>query len=519
MSLEVLYNSLTPDERMLQFGIETDEPLSKAFPRKRMVHAGLNGSVIGPKEAQKVWNDIMAVPPNSKKTQMAYVHIPFCKTKCLYCGFFQNGTDQSVEDRYVNSLIDELEASADLPRLRDGLIHAVFIGGGTPTSLSAQNAKRLLQTLQNCLPLANDYELTLEGRIHDLIPEKMDVWLSNGVNRMSLGVQSFNTKVRQQVGRLDDQETVLERLALLKSYEQAAIVIDLIYGLPDQDMTVWERDLELLVQSGVDGADLYQLNVFDGSDLNAQIQRGNLSPAAESEYQGQMFSFAKDYLDRRGYQRLNICHWRSNNRERSLYNTLARNGVALFPFGSGAGGSVDGYSTMLHRALQPYEMLVQDGKKPFMALMKQSPLQSIADNIQKQIGQGYFDIKQVTSLDSRLQELTWLYDFWEKRELVKHNGFMYMLTDAGQFWHVNLTQTTLECVQYLLTGKNSIALEGVAAQDSVKNEAMMQAMKKMKEMKGAPGVEAMKRMAEAMQQMDDDDIKEMMKQMQGAHKS
>ena len=90
----------------------------------------------------------------------------------------------------------------------------------------------MLKAIKEYLPLANDYELTLEGRIHDLIPENLNVWMANGVNRMSIGVQSFNTEVRQMVGRLDTKETVLERLAALKAYGQCSVVIDLIYGLP-----------------------------------------------------------------------------------------------------------------------------------------------------------------------------------------------------------------------------------------------------------------------------------------------
>ena len=160
---------------------------------------------------------------------------------------------------------------ADSPRLSSAPIQAVFIGGGTPTSLSPENAGRLLSTIQRCLPLANDYELTFEGRVHDLVPEKMDVWFRNGVNRMSLGVQSFDTKVRQAVGRIDDGETVFSHLQELLSYSQCAVVIDLMYGLPYQTMDVWHKDVETLVESGIDGADLYQLNVFEHSDLNLAI--------------------------------------------------------------------------------------------------------------------------------------------------------------------------------------------------------------------------------------------------------
>lgn len=516
MSLETLFNSLSPEQQIFQFGADTADPLTSAFPRKRVVHAGLHGAMVKPDESQQVWQELMSKSPARNDIQMAYIHIPFCKTKCLYCGFFQNGTNQEVEDYYVDCLIKELESSADAPRLRDGIIHAVFIGGGTPTSLSPRNAERLLKTIVKCLPLANDYELTLEGRIHDLVPEKMDVWLANGVNRMSLGVQSFHTDIRRSVGRLDDEETVLKNLRALLDYNQCAVVIDLIYGLPGQDMTVWKEDLDLLIQSGVDGADLYQLNVFDGSDLNKAIERGVLPPAATTDYQAGMFAFAKDYLEKRAYRRLNVCHWSCSNRERSLYNTLARSGAAMFPFGSGAGGNVDGYSTMLHRAIKPYEMFVESGKKPFMALMKQSPLQPIVDAVQNQLEMCYIDLQKIYAFDDRLRDLAWLYELWEKRGLVKYNGVMYTLTDAGQFWQVNITQTTLECIQYLLTGKNAMVMERVAAQDSEKTKPMVEAMKKMKNMKGMPSMEAMKKMAEAMQNMSPEEVQAMMKQMKGS---
>lgn len=205
----------------------------------------------------------MKRPVEGNPLQMAYLHIPFCKTKCLYCGFFQNGTDTSVEDRYVDHLLMELAQDADKPRLQSAPIQAVFIGGGTPTSLSPSNIRRLLRAIRKTLPLANDYELTLEGRVHDLVEEKMDVWMEEGVNRISLGVQSFDTKVRQQVGRIDTGEEVMKRLQKLSAYNQCAVIIDLMYGLPDQTLDVWQEDLHHLVESGVDGADLYQLDVFE----------------------------------------------------------------------------------------------------------------------------------------------------------------------------------------------------------------------------------------------------------------
>ena len=466
MSLASFFESIPEKQRNLQLGLACDNPMSGAFPHKRVVHAGLNGTLISPKESQSVWDAVMRGTPKRGQMQCAYIHIPFCKTKCTYCGFFQNGTSQSIEDNYIDGLIGELKLASECPRLKDGLIHAVFIGGGTPTSLSPANSERLLKAIKEYLPLANDYELTLEGRIHDLIPENLEVWMNNGVNRMSIGIQSFNTKVRQMVGRLDTKETVLERLAALKAYGQCSVVIDLIYGLPGQTMEVWEQDLADLVKSGVDGADLYQLNVFDGSDLNRDITSGKVPPAATTSMQGDMFEFGRTYLEARAYRRLSAAHWSANNRERSLYNILAKAGVPMFPFGSGAGGNVDGYGMMLHRALKPYEDMVSRGEKPFMALMKQSDLQPFVNQVVSQLEQGYLDINTLVAMDSRLDELNWLYKLWEKRGLVLYNGLLYKLTSAGEFWTVNITQSTLEAMEYIITGKNSFALESVAAQDT-----------------------------------------------------
>ena len=466
MSLASFFESIPENQRNLQLGLACDNPMSGAFPHKRVVHAGLNGTLISPKESQSVWDTVMRGTPKRGQMQCAYIHIPFCKTKCTYCGFFQNGTSQSIEDNYIDGLIGELKLASECPRLKDGLIHAVFIGGGTPTSLSPANSERLLKAIKEYLPLANDYELTLEGRIHDLIPENLEVWMNNGVNRMSIGIQSFNTKVRQMVGRLDTKETVLERLAALKAYGQCSVVIDLIYGLPGQTMEVWEQDLADLVKSGVDGADLYQLNVFDGSDLNRDIASGKVPPAATTSMQGDMFEFGRTYLEARAYRRLSAAHWSANNRERSLYNILAKAGVPMFPFGSGAGGNVDGYGMMLHRALKPYEDMVSRGEKPFMALMKQSDLQPFVNQVVSQLEQGYLDINTLVAMDSRLDELNWLYKLWEKRGLVSYNGLLYKLTSAGEFWTVNITQSTLEAMEYIITGKNSFALESVAAQDT-----------------------------------------------------
>lgn len=461
------FASMDEAQKELMIGKATADPLRESFEGKRVVHAGNPGRPVSPEDAQKIWRQTVATVPAKRQRQLAYIHIPFCQTKCLYCGFFQNQTEQAAEDKYVDFLIKELEMAADTPRMRDTLIHAVFIGGGTPTSLSPANAKRLLDAIHRCLPLVSDCELTLEGRIHDLVPEKMDVWMAGGVNRMSLGVQSFHTKIRRQLGRIDDGETVRRNLAALKAYQQCAVIVDLIYGLPDQTMDIWMEDLSMLEEADVDGMDLYQLNVFEDSELDRRIKAGRMSPAAPTPVQADMYAAAREFVEKRAFKKLSVRHWSRSPRERSLYNIMVKEGAPLYPFGSGAGGSFDGYSTMLHRALMPYEAMVARGEKPIMGMMRQDPSQPLVDTVMHQLEQCYFEPQSAAKVHPELSELTWLFDLWAERGLVTWNGVQYRLTAAGEFWQVNMAQTAAECVRKLTGGNPTIARDKVAAQNDM----------------------------------------------------
>lgn len=459
------FDAMDPEQKALMIGRETPDALRKSFDGKRVVHAGNPGRPVSPEEAQKVWLNILHTAPETPSRALTYIHIPFCQTKCLYCGFFQNQSEEAAEDRYVDHLIRELAMAGDTPRMRDIHIQAVFIGGGTPTTLSSFNAGRLLSAIRRYLPLASDCELTLEGRVHDLVPEKMDVWMAGGVNRMSLGIQSFHTKVRRQLGRIDDGETAAERLMALKAYRRCTVIADLIYGLPDQTMDIWMEDLAMLETVGIDGMDLYQLNVFEDCELDRRIRSGRISPAADTEEQAAMYAAALDFVEKRAFKRLSVRHWSRSPLERSLYNGMVKEGAPIYPFGSGAGGHIDGYSCMLHRALVPYEAMISQKKKPFMGMMRQDPSQPLADAVMCQLEQCFFDPISAAKTHPVLKELEWLFDLWTERGLCTYNGVLYRLTAAGEFWQVNLAQTVQECIRKLTGGDPAIARDAVAAQN------------------------------------------------------
>ena len=463
--LEAIIANMTPEEYKLVVGVDSENSLQHAFAKKRVVHPGVQNRPLSPLKRYNVWEEIMQKKASKSAKRTAYIHIPFCSNMCLYCGFFQNYSNEERETIYINHLISELKMAKNDQYVNSGLFNAVFIGGGTPSALSPYNAARLLQAIYQYLPLANDCEVTLEARIHDLVEDKMKAWLDYGVNRISVGVQSFNTTIRKAMGRLDSREVVIERLQKLASYNQASIIIDLIFGLPGQDIEHLLEDLAIANALPIDGMDLYQLNLFEVSPLKKAIEAGSIAPAATTAEQAIMFAAANDWLNERAYTRLSNCHWAKSNRERNMYNLLTKQGAEVFPFGAGAGGNIDDYTLFLQRDLKKYLENIQKGIKPMMHMGQKSSLQSLHNDMLKQLEQGYFNIELLAAkYGEEIHQLDYLLKIWQKHGLIKCGKVLSRLTVAGQFWHMNIAQSLLECAERLLEQRINIEVQQIAEQ-------------------------------------------------------
>lgn len=447
--LKEFLNGLGREKFETIVGREDKDALRSAFPDTKIIHPGMADKMLDMELWQSAWSGLSR-EKGALGARAAYIHIPFCRSKCTYCGFFQNFCDDSLESKYIGHLLDEIKMSRS-PLLDSVPLQAVYIGGGSPSSLSPANCGRLLRGLREYLPLANDCEITFESRINDMTKERMDVLFAGGVNRISLGVQTFDTNLRRILGRIDTQEEVLERLRQLQAYGQAPIVIDLIYGFPSQTMEIWRNDLRLLKETPLDGFDLYHLKLHSGSTLQKAIDSGALPPAATMAEKAEMFAEAEAALAR--YSRLSVCHWAKNGRERSLYNTLSKSGAEIVPFGCGAGGNVAGFSLFQQRNISVYSQMVAEGLKPLMFMGQQGKHKKLFSAVGGQIDAGCLDVDELARrFGEEVREIEPLLSIWETRGLVRKENSVVYLRQPGRFWSVNIAQSLIDCLQAVTEG-------------------------------------------------------------------
>lgn len=423
-----------------------DNPLTGAFKKKAVVHAGLGGTPVPQEETAGVWHTLSKIQRRDKTS--TYIHIPFCSTHCLYCGFFANPAQKDKMQAYAKALIRELEADQDSDLVQSHPVNAVYLGGGTPTALESNDLRQVLETVRRCLPLANDCEITVEGRICDLTDEKIQACIKGGANRFSIGVQTFDTGIRASLGRVADRQTVMKRLLRLKQTNHAAIIIDLIFGLPDQTMAVWEKDIDTFLDLELDGVDLYQLIRFPGGSLDKAARSGRFKTLADQAQRALMFETGVNRMNRVRYQRLSISHWGRKFRERNRYNLSMKEKADCLAYGSGAGGNVNGHMVFLDGKLDTY--LKTAGKtKPVTRIMTPSAHDSLIRRISGCLELGYMDLRGAGSqLNLDLETIfTPLTDQWESAGLITRDQGWITLTLAGQFWQTNLAQGMIDYYQ------------------------------------------------------------------------
>jgi oxygen-independent coproporphyrinogen-3 oxidase len=207
-----------------------------------------------------------------------YVSVPFCRTKCSYCNFASDVFSRAVFERYVDRVCADVRnaphAAAEVGGQMERAVDSIYMGGGTPTMLEAAQLERVFDAVRSQFDVRPDAEVTVEYAPATLTPAMLESLVRCGVNRVSLGVQSFVDQEAAAVGRLHKRATVLEDIARLRTAGITNINIDLIAGLPHQTAESWEFSLAEAIATGAPHVSVYMLEVDEDSRLGREVLAG-----------------------------------------------------------------------------------------------------------------------------------------------------------------------------------------------------------------------------------------------------
>lgn len=418
------------------------------FSDRRAVMPWRNSIPVSADKIDEEWLGLTNSTLPSRK-RLLYLHIPFCATHCKFCGFYQNKLTETSTSRYMDYLTKELELEANTDLLQSAPIHAVYFGGGTPTALSAMELHNIISRLKRTLPLAPDCEITVEGRILDFTDEKIDACLEAGANRFSIGIQTFNSRIRQRLSRTAGREEAIKFLENLCSRDKAAVVCDLIFGLPEQTEAIWQDDLDIVSQLPLDGVDLYALNLLPTTPLFKAVENKR-TELPDVVARRASYRRGAEFLAHQGWAQLSNSHWARTTRERNLYNLLIKQGADCLAMGSGGGGNLDGQAYMIERNLTLYYQSLDQNRKPISMMTTANPDRHWRHQLQAGIEVGRIDLDRLTPNARFLQPLV---QQWHQTGLIKDNSLCLRLTNDGRFWSSNLMQA----LQQLLPQVNATA--------------------------------------------------------------
>ena len=269
-----------------------------------------------------------------------YIHVPFCQGRCIYCDFYSTTEGEEWKSRYVDALLAELRMRRDeLPLAR---VHSIYIGGGTPSQLPARALSGILNEVCRLFPVDSDAEVTVEANPDDVTPEWLAALSHTPVNRLSMGVQSFDDALLRLIRRRHTAQQAVCAVEQAARHGISNVSIDLIYGLPTQTMEQWQADVRQALALDVQHLSAYSLSYEEGTPLWRMLEQGRIEEADE-ELSLCMYEHLIDSTRAAGFTHYEISNFCRPGRH-SQHNSAYWHGVPYLGFGPGA-HSYDGMRT------------------------------------------------------------------------------------------------------------------------------------------------------------------------------
>lgn len=288
-----------------------------------------------------------------------YIHIPFCATRCIYCGFYST-TLSPLKERYTDAVIREYSMRHDY--LNHEAVETVYLGGGTPSQLSKPQLERLLKTVVSDNK-DTIKEVTMECNPDDVTRELAEFLPQAGVNRVSMGVQTFDDNRLRFLHRRHNSEEVYTALRLLHEAGISNISIDLMFGFPGEALGEWREDIEQAISLDVNHISAYSLMYEEGTPLYHMLENGQIEESDE-ELTRSMFYTLSDLLAGAGYEHYEISNFAKPG-FRSMHNSSYWHGTPYLGLGAAA-HSYDRQSRQWNISdVRKYILSIEEGKIPF----------------------------------------------------------------------------------------------------------------------------------------------------------
>ena len=259
-----------------------------------------------------------------------YIHIPFCSSICSYCDFSKFYYNEDWVNQYLEALNNEIDLN-----YKGEVLNTLYIGGGTPSCLNIEQLTKLFNIIKK-FNLSTKVEFTFECNVENINKEKLEFLYKKGVNRLSIGVQTFNNDLLKTLNRHHTKEEVIEKINLAKSIGFNNINVDLIYAIPKEDMNILKNDLDLFLSLNINHISTYSLIIEPNTKLYIDKFKN-----IDEDLDYEMYKYICTKLKKNGYNHYEISNFAKDGYE-SSHNLTYWNNEEYYGFGLGASGYVNG---------------------------------------------------------------------------------------------------------------------------------------------------------------------------------
>jgi oxygen-independent coproporphyrinogen III oxidase len=356
-----------------------------------------------------------------------YIHIPFCKQRCTYCDFHFSTSFSNYYSEMISCLILEIKNRAF--ELRGQHVETIYFGGGTPSLISSSDLNNLLGEISNNYDVIDLPEITLEANPDDMTISNLRSWKKAGVNRLSVGIQSFREKDLKWMNRAHNSEESKACLRLAQEAGFQNFSVDLIYGLPDLSMAEWKEQIHNVIGYGVQHISAYCLTVEERTILAKKVKEGEIIPADE-DTQALHFNTLLEVLEKSGYEQYEVSNFCLPDFE-AKHNTSYWKGVPYVGIGPSA-HSFDGqsrrsnvannalYMKGLNEGNSYYEIEILSDKEKFN--------ETLMTGLRTKWGVSLYSLTKLHVLTKEFKDK--LYTFLDKGWMREENDILYLDGDG-----------------------------------------------------------------------------------------